>query len=176
METSKSLKNKYGQVILSSNGLRELLLQGKNISHTTVIADEEIELYNKYQDHLLKQKVIFSDPPSEDMEFDEFQYARSEEWLIPKEYQDIDVLTWLLDKCSNQEEIDRVHTEYVLFEERDLTMLLRFFIYLVDYMRAKKFIWGVGRGSSVASYILFLIGVHRVNSIKYNLSITEYLK
>lgn len=176
METKKSVTNKYGQVILDSDTLRELLLQGKNISHTCVSVDEEINLYNLHQDSLLKQHVVFLDPPTEDIEFDEFHYARSDEWLIPKEYQDIDVLAWLLDKCNSQEEIDRVYEEYVLFEDRELVMLLRFFIYLVQYMRTKKFIWGVGRGSSVSSYILYLIGVHRVNSIRYGFDIKDYLK
>ena len=32
-------------------------------------------------------------------------------------------------------------------------------------MRENNIVWGVGRGSPVASYVLFLIGVHRINSI-----------
>jgi DNA polymerase III alpha subunit len=43
-------------------------------------------------------------------------------------------------------------------------------------MRKNKIVWGVGRGSSVASYVLFLIGIHKVNSLKYNLDIKEFLK
>ena len=175
METPKSI-NKFGQVVLDSNSLRELLLQGKNISHTTVLIDSEIELYNKYQSHLLKNEVIFTVPESEDTDFEQYQYKRSEDWLFPKSYQDLNVKDWLLLKCQKQEEIDRVNEEYLLFEERELIMLLKFFIYLVDYMRANKFIWGVGRGSSVSSYILFLIGVHRVDSLKYGFDIKDYLK
>jgi DNA polymerase III alpha subunit len=37
-------------------------------------------------------------------------------------------------------------------------------------------VWGVGRGSSVASYVLFLIGVHRIDSMKYNLDYKEFLR
>jgi DNA polymerase III alpha subunit len=48
--------------------------------------------------------------------------------------------------------------------------------YLVDTLRKNNVVWGVGRGSSVASYILYLIGVHKVDSIKYNLDINEFLK
>ena len=44
------------------------------------------------------------------------------------------------------------------------------------YVRKNKFIWGVGRGSSVSSYILYLIGVHRVNSLKFGFDIKDYLK
>jgi DNA polymerase III alpha subunit len=34
----------------------------------------------------------------------------------------------------------------------------------------------VGRGSSVASYVLFLIGVHKIDPIKYELPIEEFFK
>jgi DNA polymerase III alpha subunit len=48
--------------------------------------------------------------------------------------------------------------------------------YLVDTLRENKILWGVGRGSSVASYVLYLIGVHKIDSLKYNLDIAEFLK
>ena len=166
----------YGQAILSSDKLRELLLQGKNIGHLNVVQDEDIQLYEKYQDILLRQKTIFLDAPAEDLTFDDFHLQKADEWIFPLEYQQIDVLTFLLDKCKTQQEIDRVNEEYLLYLERDLVMLLRLFIFLVAYLREKKFIWGVGRGSSVSSYILYLIGIHRVDSLRYGFSISDYLK
>lgn len=177
METENGLKiNIYGQAILSSDKLRELLLQGKNIGHLNVIFDEEIELFKKYQSSLLNNTVVFLDAPEEKLSFDDFHKKCADEWLIPSVYQQIDVLAWLLDKCDTQEEMKRVKDEYKLYEAKELIMLLRLFIYLVDYMRDNKFLWGVGRGSSVSSYILYLIGIHRVNSLKYGLSISDYLK
>ena len=166
----------YGQAILSSDKLRELLLQGKNIGHLNVVQDEDIQLYEKYQDILLRQKTIFLDAPAEDLTFDDFHLQKADEWIFPLEYQQIDVLAFLLDKCKTRQEIDRVNEEYLLYLERDLVMLLRLFIFLVDYMRKNKYIWGVGRGSSVSSYILYLIGIHRVNSLKYGFDIKDYLK
>jgi len=177
MEAKESLKvNMYGQAILSSDNLRELLLQGKNISHLNVIFDEEIKLFQKYQSALLSETVTFLDAPEEVLTFDEFHQKCANEWIFPIVYQQIDVRSWLLDKCKTQQEIDRVNDEYGLYEERDLVMLLRLFIFLVDYMRKNKFVWGVGRGSSVSSYILYLIGVHRVDSLKYGFDIKDYLK
>lgn len=168
--------NMYGQAILSSDQLRELLLQGKNIGHLNVVRDDDILLYDKFQDSLLKQKTVFLDAPEEVLSFDDFHTLKSDEWIFPTEYQQIDVYAWLIDKCKTQEEIARVNEEYELYKERDLIMLLRLFIFLVDYMRKNKFIWGVGRGSSVSSYILYLIGVHKVDSLKYNFDIKDYLK
>ena len=166
----------YGQAILTSDNLKELLLQGKNISHLNVVFDEEIELFEKYQTELLPTPVTFLGAPEETLTFDEFHSKCAEEWIFPVVYQQIDVKTWLLDKCKTQQQIDRVEEEYKLYEERDLIMLLRLFIFLIDYMRRNKFVWGVGRGSSVSSYILFLIGVHRVDSLKYGFDIRDYLK
>lgn len=179
METkeSRGVKvNMYGQALLNSSQLKDLLLQGKNISHLNVVFDDEIELFRKYQSELIPDTVTFLDAPEEKLTFDEFHQQCADEWIFPKIYQQIDVLNWLLLKCKTEKEINRVKEEYALYEERDLIMLLRLFIFLVDYMREKKFLWGVGRGSSVSSYILYLIGIHRVDSIKYNLDIKDYLK
>jgi len=168
--------NKYGQALLSSENLRELLLQGKNISHLNVLTDDEIELFQEYQSTLLPEVITFLEPPEEKLTFDEFHEKSADEWIFPLIYQQLDVHKWLLEKCKSQEEINRVNEEYTLYEARGLIMLLRLFIFLVDYMRKNNFVWGVGRGSSVSSYILYLIGVHRVNALKYRLDIKDYLK
>lgn len=175
--TQSSVKtNIYGQAILSSEQLAELILQGKNISHLNVVFDEDIRLFQEHQAELLKEAITFLDAPEEKLTFDEFHKQCANTWVFPEVYQQINVKQWLLDKCKTQQEIDRVNEEYKLYEDRDLIMLLRLFIYLVDYMRKNKFIWGVGRGSSVSSYILYLIGVHRVDSLKYGFDIKDYLK
>ena len=54
--------------------------------------------------------------------------------------------------------------------------LLRWLKYFVDTMRSNNLTWGVGRGSSVASYVLYLLGVHKVDSIKYKLDLKEFLR
>jgi len=43
-------------------------------------------------------------------------------------------------------------------------------------MRRNNIVWGLGRGSSTASYVLYLLGVHKINSLYYDLSIEEFLK
>jgi DNA polymerase III alpha subunit len=70
----------------------------------------------------------------------------------------------------------RVCEEMDVYVDRGLTPVLKFMIYLVDTMRANNIVWGVGRGSSVASYVLFLIGVHKIDSMKYNLDYKEFLR
>jgi DNA polymerase III alpha subunit len=97
-------------------------------------------------------------------------------WYMPPEYFALDIAQWVLDQCKTDAELQRVGEELLLFQERNLFDLLRWLKYFVDTMRAKQVVWGVGRGSSVASYVLYLIGVHRINSMYYDLNIDEFLK
>jgi len=84
----------------------------------------------------------------------------------------------IFDAYDMQETVEwtRVCEEIEAFRERGMFDLLRYMVYLVDFMRENNIVWGVGRGSSVASYVLYLIGVHRIDSIKYNLDWREFLR
>ena len=95
---------------------------------------------------------------------------------MPAKYHDINVLQWLLDKCQNDAEKLRVQEEYSRFQEKNFSKVLQFLIYFVDTLRANNIVWGVGRGSSVSSFCLFLIGVHKINPMLYNLDYTEFLR
>ena len=82
----------------------------------------------------------------------------------------------MLDLCQTQAQLQRVGEELLLYQERDLFDLLRYLKYLVDTMKANNVIWGVGRGSSVSSYVLFLLEIHRIDSMYYDLDINEFLR
>ena len=99
------------------------------------------------------------------------------EWFMPKEYKELDVYTFVMNKAGDDlAELERVEEELAQFKVRGMNNLLRYMIYLVDFMRENDIVWGVGRGSSVASYVLYLIGVHRINSIQYDLDWREFLR
>jgi DNA polymerase III alpha subunit len=95
---------------------------------------------------------------------------------MPDSYKQLDIAKHVLDLCSTQEQLQRVGQELLLFQERNLFDLLRYLKYLVDVMRENRVIWGVGRGSSVASYVLYLMGVHRIDSLFYDLDPHEFLR
>ena len=101
------------------------------------------------------------------------------EWFMPNKYKNISdemLRGWLLDRCDSNTEHNRVNQEFLAYKERGMLDLLRYLIYLVSFMRENNIVWGVGRGSSVSSYILFLIGVHKIDSIRYNLDWQEFLR
>lgn len=101
-------------------------------------------------------------------------------WNLPEEYAKLDVYGYiarqLVEQHPDQQRIARVGDELDLYERMGLTDVLRTLIYIINTLQAHKVVWGVGRGSSVASYVLFLIGVHNVDSVKYQLDIEDFLR
>lgn len=98
-----------------------------------------------------------------------------EQWTIPSSYLDMDIETYVYNLCETEAEVYRVQQELELFKSRDLLIVLKALKYLIDVMRQHRIVWGVGRGSSVASYCLYLLEVHSIDSIKYNLDFSEFL-
>lgn len=172
MEPEKNL-NKYKEVIIDPDTAINLLLRGDDISGS--IITNEHTAYNSHAEQVLRHSSQIKQN-NEEESITDFYNRKISLWNMPDTYYEIDILSFLIDKCNNDKEIERVAIEYQMYEDRDLIILLRFFIFLVDHMRENNIIWGVGRGSSVASFCLYLIQIHRINSLKYNLEITEFLK
>jgi DNA polymerase III alpha subunit len=107
---------------------------------------------------------------------EEFDKQNQEDWFMPDEYKNFDIENYLLCQAPDIQAYTRVEQELELFRQHNFIMVLKYLKYLVDTMRKNNIVWGVGRGSSVASYCLYLLGIHRVDSIKYELDIQEFLK
>lgn len=106
----------------------------------------------------------------------EFDRKNQENWFMSQDYKNLDIEDYLFSLCNTPEEKQRVSQELELYKKQDMIDVLRFLKYLVDIMRKNNVVWGVGRGSSVASFCLYLIGIHKINSLKYHLDIKEFLK
>ena len=111
-----------------------------------------------------------------DMTVEEFDVMKQNSWHMPDEYRHMDIAEYVLSLCDSDAQLQRCGQELLLFQERNLFDLLRYLKYLVDTLRANNVVWGVGRGSSVASFCLFLIGVHKINPLLYNLDHREFLR
>jgi DNA polymerase III alpha subunit len=88
----------------------------------------------------------------------------------------MDIAKWVLEQCADQNELQRAGAELMEYADRGLLPLLQYLKYLVDTMRGNSVVWGVGRGSSVASFVLYLIGVHRIHSLRNNLDFNEFMR
>lgn len=102
--------------------------------------------------------------------------ANYNNWFIPEKYKKINMLDYCLELCTSDIQRKRVRIEYKLYQDHNLEFLLNVMKYIIDVLRENNVVWGVGRGSSVSSFMLYLIGVHKVDSIKYNLDINEFIR
>jgi DNA polymerase III alpha subunit len=163
----------YGQVILSENDLCDIYLSNPFITFNKVLSEDCIQFSDKLDISDKPDIVHYTEPK---LTVEEFDMANQNKWLMPDEYKELDIAKYVLDLCNSEEELQRVGEELLLFQERDMFDLLRYMKYLVDTMRDNNIVWGVGRGSSVSSFVLYLIGIHKINSLYYDLSIDEFLK
>jgi DNA polymerase III alpha subunit len=98
-------------------------------------------------------------------------------WNMPDDYRILDVRNYIISNNTlNKLQLARVDLELNEFNQRNLIDLLRFLVYFIDTVRTNNIVYGVGRGSSIASYVLYLLKIHRIDSFKYNLDIKEFLK
>lgn len=167
--------DQYGQAHITTEDATDLLYQRPDLDLSNIKFDNPDQfnaaikvLYSDIEE--LQQYQQF------DFDLEQFDQHNQSSWRMPEEYRKLDIARWLLDECETDPELQRVADELMLFQERDLFDLLRWLKYFVDTMRANQVVWGVGRGSSVASYVLYLIGVHKINSMYYDLDISEFLK
>ena len=121
---------------------------------------------SKYVDRIQSERLDYPIPRSDLGEI---------EWFMPREYQDTDIEQYLVNQCP-EENYDRLIIELEEYRRRNLLSLLKQMKYIVDTLRQNNIVWGVGRGSSVASYVLFLLGVHKIDSVKYKLPLEEFFK
>jgi DNA polymerase III alpha subunit len=98
------------------------------------------------------------------------------EWNVPQTILDLDLDVYFAEKVTTVEEAVRVAEELALYRERNMEPMLRFMLHLVNVMQHNNIVWGVGRGSSVSSFLLYLAGLHSINSVKYNLDIKEFIR
>ena len=147
----------------NENLIEGVLRHGPDIlAHCQTSADIQ-----QYLDRIAAEHLNYPIPPST---------IDSAHWFIPEEYRTMDILDWLYQRCHTPEIRERVVEELRLFAKYDMIPVLKTMKYVVDTLRANNVVWGVGRGSSVASYVLHIIGVHKIDSVKYNIPIEEFFK
>lgn len=164
--------NQFGELIYTESDLFDLVMEGKNLFDTDKIFTDKTILIDK---SLIVQNVNLETNIESNLSLEEFDKINQSNWQMPENYCP-DLIENLYDLCQTDTERNRISQELELFIKHDMIDLLHYLKYLVDTMNSNNVIWGVGRGSSVASYVLYLIGVHKINSIKYDLDIHEFLR
>lgn len=163
-----------GDSTVKSKDLVGMLLSGVSTEGLCVdVITDEIRQFNQISEDKISVKTKVAPP--------------NLNWNLPDEYRVMNLKEYLMDKLATEVEnnswndtevkvrIQRVTNELALFEKLNATVILRVLIYVINTLQDNRVPWGVGRGSSVSSYVLYLIGVHDVDSILYDLDITDFL-
>jgi DNA polymerase III alpha subunit len=171
------IKNNHGELILQELDLIDMIMEGHDLGNLhDALIDNEVDLKAlQTLDMPSSIKTWRSYRPSNDT-LQEFDQRNQSHWHMPQHYRDLDIAEHVLSLCQGQEELQRAAQELMMFQERGLFDLLKYLVYLVAVMRENNIVWGVGRGSSVASFVLYKLGVHRINSLYYDLDPAQFLR
>ena len=172
------IQNKFGELVFSENDICDLLMQGRDVDSLRYLVVEPTVNLEELARHIERPDSLltWSFPYNQTTSVPEFHLTQQLSWHMPTEYKNLDIAEHILSLCATEAELQRCGAELLLYQERDLFNLLRYLKYLVDIMIENQVIWGVGRGSSVASFVLYKLGVHRINSLYYNLDVDEFLR
>lgn len=177
MQTDDRYTDAWGRVVSKAYFAFDALYHGQSDFGDFLFEDvPEIQQYNencKVFDH-----PDYAVPVAQPLDItpEEFHRQNRADWLIPDDYAAIDIAQLVRNRCTTDIERARVETELALFSERELLPVLNYMHFMVETLRANGVWWGVGRGSSVASYVLYLLGVHKIDSLQHDLDIHEFLK
>lgn len=165
--------DKFGQQIFTQDDICDILLRNPSINIQKIITDKPIEISEELELTAVPEFLEYVIPNFSIKDFDK---QAQNNWFMPESYKTLDIAEYVLTLCKTDAELQRTGEELLLFQKYDMFDLLRYLKYLVDTMRNNNIVWGVGRGSSVSSFVLFLIGVHKINSLYFGLSIDEFIK
>lgn len=169
----------YGSVKFSVKETLDKLYNGDDISQFVVNDTNENNLHLTHHTHF--ELPSLQQPPSLDVAPEDFHDILSHSWIMPDNYKEMDLESYLANELVKQNITTEVYTKRVIEEldeyaNRDMLDILKFLVYLMQVCRDNSIVTGIGRGSSVSSLVLYLIGVHYIDPVKYNLSYKEFLR
>jgi DNA polymerase III alpha subunit len=165
--------DKYSNPIFNEQDIFEALYKGQTLSPEMFVESND-EIKNLEATAELKFWKPLDDY---DLSLEDYDSSLQTDWNMPDEYKTLDIEQWVWEQTPPWDpNHTRVAEELEAYKARNMLDLLRWLKYFVDVCSKENIVWGVGRGSSVASYVLYIIGVHNIDSIKYNLDWQEFLR
>jgi DNA polymerase III alpha subunit len=165
--------DKYSNPIFNEQDLFDAIYTGHQFGNQIIVEERTPNIIN-LENEIGQQFIPFLD---HEFSIQDYDRALQSEWLMPEEYKILDIENWLREQSPPWDpEHTRLEEELKAYKARNMLDLLRWLKYFVDTCSKEDVVWGLGRGSSVASYVLYLIGVHNIDPIKYNLDWQEFLR
>jgi DNA polymerase III alpha subunit len=166
--------DKYSNPIFTEQDLFNAMYNGYEFNVDDTMLVERTDSVRQLESQL---GFKFLEPYETHFEVSDYDAACQSNWFMPESYKTLDIEEWVWSQTPPWDpQHTRVAEELAEFKARNMLDLLRWLKYFVDTCKQHGIVWGVGRGSSVASYVLYLIGVHKIDSIKYNLDWQEFLR
>lgn len=164
----------WGRVVVGCDAAIEVLMSGRDLTALYVEASPELLRFNEVCARFDKPEEMISPATTPDQSPEAYHAERSQQWLSPIEHESL----WdgLLAKCQTAEERRRFVLELEEFNKRGMLPVLAQLHGMIQRLDEAGVVRGVGRGSSVASFILFLMDVHFINPMLYDLDVSEFLK
>lgn len=163
-----------GVSIIDPARVADALLRGVSPSQLRLTRHtEDTELFNRVGDQELK--LAEQEPVN-----------LSFEWQLPEPHLSMDLEATIVARAVDRltelnypEELhlaacQRIQDELEEIKRRGMVEFFKTVIYILDTFRQRGVTWGVGRGSSCASYVLFLLGLHSVDCMVYNVPMSEF--
>ena len=128
---AKIKTNDYGDCIYTEDDAIDLIYSNPQIDITKIFF-EDIEQYSQALKQLGISLPKIKNVPKYDISVADFDEKNISNWYMPKEYYDLDVKKFLLEKCTTDKEKERVEIEYELFERKKFVKVLQFLIYFIN--------------------------------------------
>jgi len=167
-----------GEVVAKYELLEEFAMRGEPLFRHKALDHPDVRFYNARNGNRPDKAIPIWHPGSPSAPPNE-TYA----WAIPPDYVALDVFARVFADAERrlgtnppEEYLNRLADELDMMSERGMLDFLRCLIYVLDTLRDRGVVHGVGRGSSCASLVLYVIGVHRVDPVAHDIPVTEFLK
>lgn len=177
IELNDRIVTDEGEVVAKHSLLVKRALSGEVFTELRAMAHPDIKQYNKSSDNTASIEIW------EDSGIDSGKGPKPEtfEWTIPKKYLTLDIaelcIEALEEKNLNSDVyIDRLSWELMQMEAKDMHQFVRCLLYVIHRFKEDGVLWGVGRGSSCASLIMYLLGINKVDPVRYNIPAEEFFK
>lgn len=184
MASTKFLKSKLNDRILRYDGVSEI--EVNQIARFLLLGVPPSKIrVNAHPDELASFNMQVPVEDYIDTVYDEPVFLQMD-WQIPEPYYSLDLAEYIAKTFSQrvnllqytiaeqEQAVLRIEAELVEIKTRGMTEFFRTVIYILAKLRNNTGVWGVGRGSSCASYFLFLIGLHVVDCVKLQVPMEEF--
>lgn len=155
-----------GTSIVSPRRYAQMLIEGQDVSGIHVLDSFDADVYNfKYSTDISREIELVEVHPVQSHDASEEMFnALVESILSSPRFKD------------SEEYQKRIEDELEFFVRTSNVVFLIECHRLISQMKENGDVWGVGRGSSCASLLLFILGVTDIDPVKYDIPFSELSK